>query len=53
MPIPFNNGEFVCSRESLNYQSVLDDFKNAELSPAEGRLPIFVTLRRLFFAEYR
>ena len=31
----------------------IEHFKNAELSPAEGRLPIFVTLRRLFFAEYR
>lgn len=30
MPIPFNSGEFVCSRESLNYQAVLDDFKNAK-----------------------
>ena len=30
MPIPFNNGEFVCSKGSLNYQAVLNDFKNAK-----------------------
>ena len=30
MPIPFNGGEFVCSKNRLNYQAVLDDFKNAK-----------------------
>ena len=30
MAIPFSEGEFVCSKDSLNYQAVLDDFKNAK-----------------------
>lgn len=30
MLIEFNGGEFVCNRNGLNYQSVLDDFKNAK-----------------------
>lgn len=30
MSIKFNGGEFVCNRDCLNYQSVLDDFKNAK-----------------------
>lgn len=30
MPIPFNNGEFVLGRGSLNYQVVLDDFPKAK-----------------------
>lgn len=30
MSIEFNGGEFVCNRDGLNYQSVLDDFKNAK-----------------------
>ena len=29
MPISFNGGEFVLGRGSINYQAVLDDFKNA------------------------
>ena len=45
--------EEIYKRYDNQPHTELDDFKNAELSPAEGRLPIFVTLRRLFFAEYR
>lgn len=30
MPIPFNSGEFVLGRGSLNYQVVLDDFPKAK-----------------------
>lgn len=28
--IPYINGEFVCSKNKLNYKDVLDDFKNAK-----------------------
>ena len=30
MNIPYNGVEFVCSIDKLNYQDVLDDFKNAK-----------------------
>lgn len=45
--------EEIYKRYDNQPHTELDDFKNAELSPAKGRLPIFFTLRRLFFAEYR
>lgn len=45
--------EEIYKRYDNQSHTELDDFKNAELSPAEGRLPIFITLRKLFFAEYR
>ncbi|WP_296561986.1 phospholipase D-like domain-containing protein, partial [uncultured Acetobacterium sp.] len=28
--MPYSNGEFVCSKNKLNYKDVLDDFKNAK-----------------------
>lgn len=30
MDISFKGGEFVCGKDSLNYQAVLDDFENAK-----------------------